>query len=228
MVHEAQMHERNCFVTLTYEDDEQVGLDVEHWQKFAKRVRKEYGPFRFFHCGEYGEVGFRPHYHACIFGLDFPDKTLRYTNRHGDRVYDSPSLKSLWGHGHVSLGSVSWQSAAYVARYVMKKLTGNAAVEEYGDLRPPYCTMSRNPGIGASWIEKYRSDVYPEGVVIHNGKKFPAPRFYDELQPEEVQVSVKARRAKQARRHQSDLTPKRLKVREKVKELQTDKLRRQL
>ena len=38
------------------------------------RTRKVYQKFRYLACGEYGERKGRPHYHACIIGLDFPDK----------------------------------------------------------------------------------------------------------------------------------------------------------
>jgi hypothetical protein len=74
-VHEASLHEKNCFITLTYSPEnlpKDGSLDVSHFQKFMKRFRKRFGPgIRFFHCGEYGESLSRPHYHACIFGFDF-------------------------------------------------------------------------------------------------------------------------------------------------------------
>ena len=48
------------------------------FKKFMKRLRKRFKGkrIRFYMCGEYGEQFDRPHFHACIFGVDFPDKVL--------------------------------------------------------------------------------------------------------------------------------------------------------
>ena len=67
-MHEAQMHECNCFVTLTYEVAPR-SLQYEDFQKFLKRLRKNSGKaVRYFACGEYGEEGGRPHFHALPLG----------------------------------------------------------------------------------------------------------------------------------------------------------------
>lgn len=39
--------------------------------------------------------------------------------------------------------------------------------------------MSRRPGIGLTWFEKYKSDVYPHDYVVVNGSKVRPPRYYD-------------------------------------------------
>ena len=53
-VHEASLHEANCFITLTYDDahcPKDGSLRFEHWQKFMKRFRKRFGSgVRFYHC----------------------------------------------------------------------------------------------------------------------------------------------------------------------------------
>lgn len=191
-VHEASLHTQNCFVTLTY-SPEQVpadgGLRIRDWQLFAKRVRKELGSFRFLHCGEYGESSFRPHYHACVFGLDFhrPDWAV-FQRKHSGDVFTSPLLTSLWGLGHATVGDLTFQSAAYVARYVMKKVTGDRSDDAFRRIdvstgeefyvTPEYVTMSRRPGLGSEWFERYKSDVFPSDEVIHDGKRFPVPDFY--------------------------------------------------
>ncbi len=57
--------------------------------------------------------------------------------------------------------------------------------------------MSRNPGIGKGWLEKYGSDVYPDGYVVHQGKKEKPPRYYDNWYEEENPAElreIKARR----------------------------------
>lgn len=221
-VHEAQLHEASCFVTLTYDEDhlpEDGGLVLRHWQLFAKRLRKELGPFRFFHCGEYGEQTYRPHYHALLFGVDFSSDREVY-QRHPHFLWRSDTLDRVWGMSqHNPIGAVSYETASYVARYVVKKLTGNEAAETYGDLRPPYVTMSRRPGIGSGWLEKFSSDVYPSDEVVINARRFRPPRFYDK-KVGEVDESfldlIKRKRRDQVSRE--DATPDRLAVREKVAE----------
>ena len=135
-VHESRLYRDNCFLTLTYSDDNlpaNGSLMPEHFTLFMKRLRFAYGEgIRFFMCGEYGEKLGRPHYHACLFNFDFPDKEL-HTISKGNRVYKSQALEKLWGLGHCWIGSVTPQSAAYVAGYVMKKITGDKAQEHYGD-----------------------------------------------------------------------------------------------
>lgn len=193
MMHEASLHEDNCFVTLTYDAEHlpaDMSLDVRHWQLFAKRLRKRVGPFRFFHCGEYGENFARPHYHAIIFGYDFPDKV--YFKGDGEtKVYTSDLLDSLWQLGHSLIGAVTFESAAYVARYVTKKVTGEAAHDHYfrvsdvdGSLvpvSPEYSTMSRRPGIAADWFRKFGNEVYPSDEIISRGFSSRPPRYYDNL-----------------------------------------------
>lgn len=233
VVHESQMHESNCFVTLTYDDSHlpvNGSVDVRCFQLFAKRLRKRVGAFRYFACGEYGGLNFRPHYHACLFGVDWPDKVLLRSTGRGDRLYTSPLLASVWGQGLVSSGELSYESAAYVARYVMKKATGPLAskrysrVDELGEVfqvKPEFCVMSRGGrggkgGIGSSWFDKFRSDVYPHDEVVYRGRRFRPPRFYDKkLSDAELEV-FKAKRRDAAVKYREDQTDARLRVREEV------------
>ncbi len=240
-VHEAQMHERNCFVTLTYSPEclpDDGSLHVEDWQKFAKRVRKRLGPFRFFHCGEYGEESFRPHYHACMFGVDFSEDRVPLKKERGNTLYRSDQLEDLWSHGFATVGSLTWQSAAYVARYCMKKATGKLGKERYArvdvqtgevsSVRPEYVTMSRRPGIGSEWFEQFASDVYPADEVVHEGKRYRPPRFYDLKLPREELEVLKTKRRKAAGSHEADLSGERLEVREKVAAAQVSGLHRKI
>lgn len=217
MIHESLMHEANSFVTLTYDDEhlpEDGGLHVEDWQRFAKRFRKNIGPLRFYHCGEYGPNTNRPHYHAAIFGHDFAaDRLLLRRTKQAD-LYTSPLLQHTWGLGFVTVGNLTYESAAYVARYCMKKLTGNQGAEEYGDLRPPYATMSLKPGLGKPWLDKYHSDVYPSDEVVHAGRKFRPPKYYDAQLGEQELKDLKDKRLRHMNRE--DTTEQRLRVREKV------------
>lgn len=233
--HEASLYDNNCFITLTYDDEhlpDDRSLDVRHFQKFMKRLRKKYGAnIRFYHCGEYGERFGRPHYHACIFNHDFEDKVL-WRKINDVPLFLSASLQQLWPLGHSSVGTVTFQSAAYVARYIMKKRLGRGSEEHYMDpetgviRKPEYTTMSRKPGIGQPWLEKFKTDVYPDDFVIINGKKVRPPRYYDqqiELTDTESYEELKRRRVRQANKHKANNTPERLKVRETI---QGHKLRR--
>lgn len=234
-VHEAQLHDANCFITLTYNNEHlpaDGSLDVAHFQKFMKRFRKKHGTgIRFFHCGEYGSRLGRPHYHAAIFGFDFADKVLWKKTDAGSDLYRSADLESLWPFGFSSVGSLTFDSAAYVARYIMKKVTGSAAPDHYGDLRPEYVTMSRRPGIASGWFDRFHSDVYPSDEVVHNGKRLKPPRFYDglfEVLDKDSYDVIKAKRKKRALARTGESTSDRLAVREKVKIAQIKSLKRGL
>ncbi len=240
-VHEAQMHERNCFITLTYKPEcipAGGSLCLEDWQKFAKRLRKRCGAFRFFHCGEYGDANMRPHYHACIFGLDFSGDRRVWKSERGNTLYRSDLLDRTWGLGFASVGSLTFKSAAYVARYVMKKATGEFAIRKYervdeetGEvylIRPEYVTMSRRPGIGSKWFEKFKSDVYPADEVVHEGKRYRPPRFYDDKLGAVELDEYKVRRRRALGNHVKDLTPDRLRVREELARISAAFLERKL
>lgn len=194
--HEAQLFERNAFLTLTY-DDEHVpqhgSLRYSDVQKFFKRLRKrrrgvEPGPngkfpIRFFVAGEYGEQSWRPHYHALLFNFDFADKS-----GFGEGTFRSAELEALWPFGSSLLGSVTPASAAYVARYSLKKVYGQKANDFYSwvdeatgevcEVRPEFCVMSRKPGLGSWWLDRYRSDVLPCDYVVVEGRKCKVPRYY--------------------------------------------------
>jgi hypothetical protein len=184
-VHEASLYDDNCFITLTYADEnlpENNSLDKSAFPKFMKRLRKRFPnlAIRYFMCGEYGEKFTRPHYHACLFNFDFADKSL-WSVKNGIRLYTSPTLSELWPFGYSIIGDVTFDSAAYVARYIMKKITGEKAQEHYGDLQPEFCTMSRRPGLGKGWYDKYSNDLFPHDRTIINGKEVTVPKFYRQL-----------------------------------------------
>lgn len=230
-MHEAQMHERNCFITLTYNDSnlpKDMGLDVKHWQLFAKRLREKCGPFRFIHCGEYGseENTLRPHFHALIFGLDFHEDKTPWSIEKGHTLYRSKTLESVWTKGFSTIGPVTYESANYVARYTLKKVTGDLAHEHYSrvnektgetwEVKPEYITMSRRPGLGAKWYEKFKDDVHPSDFCIANGKKQKPPGYYDLLLEREnpkLLETLKKKRREFAKTHSSQ-SPKRLEASE--------------
>lgn len=235
-LHESKLHEDNCFVTLTYGETPPGGsLRPVDFVEFMKRLRWHHGEgIRFFQCGEYGDELGRPHHHALLFNLRFPDLRF-YKESSGVRLYTSAKLDSLWGHGFCSVGDVSFESAAYIARYTMKKVHGPAAAAHYGDRVPEYLTMSRRPGIGRGWVEKYRHQTYRNDELVVRGHPCKPPRYYDQVQEKEaptVLARVKARRrvlsAVQAKSLRSQLGPSAPYVRERVKEAAISNLRRVL
>lgn len=241
-VHEASLYVDNSFITLTYDQDNvpnDFGLDKSHFQDFMKRLRKRIEPrkVRYYHCGEYGEENLRPHYHALLFNYDFADK-VKEKEINGYPVYSSEMLNDIWGKGNCLIGDVTFQSAAYVARYVMKKVTGKRAEEErvyervdpvtgeVFNVIPEYTTMSRRPGIGRNWFDQFKSDVYPSDYLIMNGQKVQPPKYYDGLHPEIEEI--KQVRKQRAKKFQDVNSPERLLVREKVKLAQIRHLKRNL
>lgn len=193
----------NAFLTLTY-SDEQLPADgslcLDHFQRFAKRLRKRLGPFRYLHCGEYGETTDRPHYHALLFGQDFSFDRKQVSYSSGHPVFHSSTLEELWPYGFHYIGHVSYQSAFYTATYVVKQATGALAKEVYGDRKPEYGTMSRRPGLGSTWFDKYVDSVYPDDEVWVDGKSYRPPKYYDRLleqqQPERWQEVLETRMAR--------------------------------
>ena len=150
--------------------------------------------FRYFYCGEYGANWGRPHYHACLFGIDFGDKKYLATTPAGSKLWRSPTLERLWPYGHSTVGQLNFESAAYTARYVMKKLSGDGNRTDYEIIDPEtgeitekkkeFARMSRRPGIGKAWFDRYKNDAYPEGKVVIRGHKVNAPRYYTKLYKE--------------------------------------------
>lgn len=200
------MHERNCFITLTYDDEhlpEGGTLVKKDFQDFMKRLRRWLGSIKisFFHVGEYGDdedrlfrdqyggqVG-RPHYHALIFGYDFREYRPWEQNGPPNIRYHSEFLEKRWGMGLTDVGDLTPASAAYCARYATKKITGTRATSHYRRIHPmtgeisqvipEYITCSKRPAIADGWLQLYGTDVYPSDEVILNGRQFKPPRFYD-------------------------------------------------
>lgn len=152
--------------------------------QFLRRLRKQFGEgIRFYACAEYGEKSKRPHYHAIIFNFDFPDKKLRNVSPDGKfSYYVSDTLADLWPFGYHLIADVSYETCAYVARYVTKKAKGLDA-DEYRShgMEPEYSQMSRRPGIGRRWFDEHGEDAYNTYIINVLGKKYVPPRYFDLL-----------------------------------------------
>lgn len=193
-LHESSLYENNAFITLTYDDanlPEGGSLNYDDFQKFMKRLRKRTkSKIRFYVGGEYGSENMRPHYHACLFGYDFLDKVFYKNTASGEKIYTSKLLESLWPYGLSSVGDVTFESAAYIARYCIQKVTGDLAESYYRvitddgvivDRVPEFNHMSLKPGIGKPWLDRFSTDVYPRDYVVVNGVKTKPPKYYDVL-----------------------------------------------
>ena len=231
-VHEASLHDDNSFITLTYSPEflpARGSLVLRDFQLFMKSLRKGLGKkIRFFMCGEYGEGFGRPHFHAIIFGHLFDRVRVIATNARGESVFESNELSKYWKNGMSSTGDVSFETAAYVARYVVKKVTGKRAASHYGEFVdengevffnrvPEFTTMSRRPGIGRDWFDLWRSDVFPSDEVVIRGRVMPPPRYYSSIY--ELSDSAAYARLKRIRAAKSDALDNdsfRLPVKERV------------
>lgn len=200
-LHESQMHKENSFLTLTYHPDyypKDNMLKKKHFQDFMKRLRKKIEvSVRYLHCGEYGAKSFRAHYHALLFGYDFPDKVFYKKGKNGDNIFLSQELHLLWKMGLCVIGNVTFASSQYVAKYINKSAALPNILEKNNDFIRPYNTSSRRPGLGIPWLIKNWKDVYPRDFVIVEGHHLRPPRAYDkwlELNQPEVFRIVKRKR----------------------------------
>lgn len=242
-IHEAHSHmDNNTFVTLTFNDDHlplDCSLSKPFIQSWIKRFRKKFGDgIRYMLCGEYGDKNSRPHYHILFYNFKFPDQYV-WTTRHGQIYYRSKMLEDLWtdpyssvSRGFSVIGDVTFESSAYVARYVTKKMFGAKAPSWYAGREPEFMLCSRMPGLGSEYLHKYYKDIFNKGyIVLPNGYKAPIPRYYvNELQNIDLDFYNRYKVDKLRYMydnlfvHDLDSTHERLQVREELQNLKLDKL----
>lgn len=254
--HESQLHEQNSFITLTYDDHhipENASVSPYDWNRFMRRLRKHLAPktIRFYMGAEYGNKPLpgwitldgnrplgRPHYHAIIFGHQFDD-LVEHEQRNGNISYTSETLAKIWGKGFVTVGEANYQSACYVARYCMKKMGGEVADTHYtrihpvtGELvkiEPEFARMSNRPGIGKDWFLRYWKD-FQKGYTTKNGIRHAVPSYYVDLMAEHYPdegEALKAMRREAVDYFDADNNWSRLKIKEEVKTLRTNRLIRE-
>jgi len=218
-MHEKQMHEASSFLTLTYDDEHlpaNGSLSKRELQLFMKRLRKADGDggIRFYACGEYGSTLFRPHYHILLFNRDFSDKRFVKNSGSGEPLFRSDAVSRIWEGGEHWLGSVTPESCAYVARYVLKKVGQEITPD---GCEPEFACRSMRPGIGATWFAKYHKGVYDWDSVVFGEHETRPPRYYDlkfeAIDPGRLEV-LKRRRRRLASMNRADSTKARLRVRE--------------
>lgn len=168
MLHEIHKAERACFITLTYDEEhlpvrgnDSRGILVKSdLQNFFKRLRKALkdADLKYYACGEYGDSGGRPHYHAILFGV----------------VVDETTLGEIWKMGRVDVGEATEASVRYVAGYVSKKL----GLSDYNHPGRPAPFQVSSQGIGMRWAEENMLQVLLDGFLTFRGKRLPVPRAY--------------------------------------------------
>lgn len=243
-LHEKKMWEHNAYVTLTYSDEflpEGNSLVLRDLQLFMKRLRKaKPAPLRFFAGGEYGEETGRPHYHLLLFNCRFDDRMFYSYNKRGEPLFVSKELSELWFQGHSTIGEVTFDSAVYCAKYALKKVNGEMAYEHYQfidedgvvyDRTPEFAVMSRRPGIGRMYYDKYGAEVRAHDSVVINGREVRPPRYYD-VRSKAVDAVGFERHQRERKRmavlNRADNTPERLRVKEKLMVIAAEKKERKL
>lgn len=168
--HETQSWDRNCFITLTYDDEhlpDDKKIRKDDIQNFIKRLRRQSDrKIRYYAVGEYGEKTRRPHYHAIIFNEDFRSSRYHYTI--SDSMYGNSELERIWKQGQVTIADFNIARAKYTAGYVTKKI---------GDT-DNFSLMSRRPPLGMDWVRKNHDNLRRNETVIIGGKEHPIPRAY--------------------------------------------------
>lgn len=231
---EAEQYKYNYFITLTYDDEHlpigskgNATLVPEDFSNFLKRLRIYYkrhfnhDNIRFFGCGEYGDMSLRPHYHIILFNLPIPDLTPEFkyvdpiTNKqvitkhcaNGVIYYYSDIIHDLWNKGNVVIGECSYQSCAYTARYVVKKLKGKSS-EAYATLGvvDPFCRMSRKPGIAFNYYFDNKENIYEYDsltLATNDGARIlPPPRYFNKMY--EIENELRYYQVKEARKRKGE------------------------
>lgn len=245
ILHELKTRERGVFLTLTLDDKHLAEHDYDIakpvLQKFTKRVRYRFGELAYYGVGEYGDTRGRPHYHMCVLGQDFKeDRKFWRRTKKGHVLMRSEELEKCWKFGHVEIGELNFDTAAYTARYVMKKVKGKKAPSyyEYRDVRgrlvkeftPEFALMSSRiecegstpGGLGKRFFLRYWPELVRLDSCMIEGKLCPLPRYYDKLLERldsERFERLKEERVKRAEVHAENNTRPRLRTRARVLEL---------
>lgn len=212
---ETNLKTDNCFVTLTYDEenvpvkDGKQTLKPKDVQDFMKRLRKTIDfKVRYFIVGEYGDNTQRPHYHMALFGYPNCERINTDLRRKRCCIW-CDNIKTAWGKGGVYLGELNITSAQYIAGYVVKKMTAKDDKRLQGR-HPEFARMSLKPGIGADFmhevasaflqfdLETAQGDV--PSTLRHGEKEYPLGRYlqaklrsmtgYEEGAPKEVLAAI--------------------------------------
>lgn len=249
IMYECRNSEHNYFITFTYDDmhlpiaetTEYNGktftndgtwsgtlfpADIDRFINSLRKYfeRKGHSGIKYFYAGEYGETTKRPHYHMIL--MNCPLDVKEFYDFHIDERkklhWKSHEVEKYWEEGMIDIGEVEFASAAYVARYCMKKISDEVDKSKYWEegLMPEFVRMSRRPGIGKQYLLDNMDEIYKtDEVLVRNFKgdlmKVKPPKAWDKefkkLHPDEwfkIQRSRKegAERARKLLKEISDQT----------------------
>lgn len=188
--------------TITKEDaylndiEWQGNLDKKDLQRFFNTLRKKMERLRYnkegiryLAAGEYGEKDRRPHYHMILFNINLPAESFyspKIINK--EMHYKNKIIEEAWGKGFIDITEASWNTSAYVGRYITKKLYGNIAEEErakLGQSQAEFLTASNRPPLGNEYYKKHKEEIYKndEITIFKKGKteNHKPPKYFDRL-----------------------------------------------
>lgn len=229
MMCEAKYHQESYFITLTYDDehiehlkryivDDDTGealpvlslskKDAQDWQKRLRinSERRDGSKLRFYTAGEYGSNTHRPHIHAIVFGLHLDDLEPLRKSQLGHQYFTSEFIEKSWDNGFSLVAPITWETCAYVARYITKKIDG-----EYKDfysifnIEPEFSLMSLKPAIGREYYDEHKDEIYKFDELIlstdKGGRVERPPSYFDQkydAENPEIMSEIKQRRRRSA------------------------------
>lgn len=239
-------------ITYTNDGEWKGTLVPKDLTDFIKRLRRimerEYNQksgIRYMACGEYGEQNERPHYHIIFFNLNLPTDSFYNPKIINEEIYyQNKIIEKAWKKGISNISEASWNNIAYTARYITKKLKGKGAEEYYATKgqEKEFLRVSRMPGIGKPYYDKYKKEIYQNDEIIIKNKEgvisCKPPHYFDDLyekeQPERMK-KIKRKREKEQRNREkikdektSKTRIQQLEVEERTKIMQGKQLRRSM
>lgn len=225
MLCESMHSSDNSFLTVTFNDEHlpaDLSLDPDTHRLFMYRFRDRLSyhfdrKVRFYMAGEYGEKNGRPHYHYALFG--FPHCPYGGGRTIGGQYRPCQCslcsfCKDAWGFGDVFLGSLTSDSAKYVAKYITNGLSRPCSCSKYfkgSDWHHPKCSVTRlqgrhpefsrqsnQPGIGAVAIPAIKDiltrydikfDDLPN-VMLQTGKPLPLGKYMKDKILDEIGICL--------------------------------------
>ena len=101
----------------------------------------------------------------------------------GYAYYHSDLIKEIWPYGNNLVADCSWETCAYVARYVVKKYKKENDIYHETNIQPEFVAMSRRPGIGLEWLNRNNvcyATFLNNYISTNNGsRKITSNRYFD-------------------------------------------------
>ena len=184
-------NKHSCFITLTYDDEhlpKDNNLHKKDLQNFLKRFRESVPQYiKYYAVGEYGEEeknyfspnGIlphgRPHYHLIVFGID--ENNCEELREILASTWQKCARNMFIEEKYKCVGTVTPDSIKYVTDYCQKKGTDLHEQILFGEhFETPFSLQSQ--GLGLSGFLKENPEIYQDGTIFYNGRKYPIPRYF--------------------------------------------------